>query len=253
MVNCSTSLAGRRSLRWLPPPSRAAPSMRRPASARIWRRASPPIRCSWPASTSIRSAAPRSIPAPAGRAGARRAAARRRVRALRLRWQEPPSTWHAGAFVRRRQAPLSSHLAWPPPGRPTPSAPRSRSTNGRNGAPDLLARAASIAGSGQIWIVARGGVPLPVAGNALISTGSCTTPSTPPSPSALVLRSRSSHSRRPHRSGRPRVRREPARHPLSHRRGQCAPAGSCEAQSTPSSSAAKIARARGAFRWPRRG
>jgi hypothetical protein len=37
---------------------------------------------------------------------------------------------------------------------------------GRNGAPDLLARAASIAGSGQIWIVARGGVPLPVAGNA---------------------------------------------------------------------------------------
>ena len=37
---------------------------------------------------------------------------------------------------------------------------------GRDGAPDLLARAASLAGGKQIWIVARGGVPLPVAGNA---------------------------------------------------------------------------------------
>ena len=38
--------------------------------------------------------------------------------------------------------------------------------NGRDGAPDLLARAASLAGGKQIWMVARGGVPLPVAGNA---------------------------------------------------------------------------------------
>jgi hypothetical protein len=37
---------------------------------------------------------------------------------------------------------------------------------GRDGAPDLLARAASLADGKQIWMVARGGVPLPVAGNA---------------------------------------------------------------------------------------
>ena len=37
---------------------------------------------------------------------------------------------------------------------------------GRNGAPDLLARAASFADGRQIWMAARGGVPLPVAGNA---------------------------------------------------------------------------------------
>jgi len=37
---------------------------------------------------------------------------------------------------------------------------------GRGGAPDLLARAAPLAGGKQIWIVARGGVTLPVAGNA---------------------------------------------------------------------------------------
>jgi hypothetical protein len=37
---------------------------------------------------------------------------------------------------------------------------------GRSGAPDLLARAASLADGRQIWMVARGGVPLPVAGNA---------------------------------------------------------------------------------------
>jgi hypothetical protein len=37
---------------------------------------------------------------------------------------------------------------------------------GRNGAPDLLARAASVADGKQIWMVARGGIPLPVAGNA---------------------------------------------------------------------------------------
>ena len=37
---------------------------------------------------------------------------------------------------------------------------------GRNGAPDLLARAASLADGRQIWMVARGGVPLPVTGNA---------------------------------------------------------------------------------------
>ena len=37
---------------------------------------------------------------------------------------------------------------------------------GRNGAPDLLARAASFADGKQIWMVARGGVRLPVAGNA---------------------------------------------------------------------------------------
>jgi hypothetical protein len=37
---------------------------------------------------------------------------------------------------------------------------------GREGAPDLLARAASLAGGKQIWMVARGGIPLPVAGNA---------------------------------------------------------------------------------------
>jgi hypothetical protein len=35
----------------------------------------------------------------------------------------------------------------------------------RDGAPDLLARAASLADGKQIWMVARGGVPLPVAGN----------------------------------------------------------------------------------------
>ena len=37
---------------------------------------------------------------------------------------------------------------------------------GRDGAPDLLARAASVAGGKPIWVVARGGVPLPVTGNA---------------------------------------------------------------------------------------
>ena len=37
---------------------------------------------------------------------------------------------------------------------------------GRVGAPDLLARAASLADGKQIWMVARGGVRLPVAGNA---------------------------------------------------------------------------------------
>jgi hypothetical protein len=37
---------------------------------------------------------------------------------------------------------------------------------GRNGAPDLFARAASVADGKQFWMVARGGVPLPVAGNA---------------------------------------------------------------------------------------
>ncbi len=37
---------------------------------------------------------------------------------------------------------------------------------GRDGAPDLLARATSLAAGKQIWMVARGGVPLPVAGNA---------------------------------------------------------------------------------------
>ena len=37
---------------------------------------------------------------------------------------------------------------------------------GRNGAPDLLARAASLADGKQIWMVARGGVALPVTGNA---------------------------------------------------------------------------------------
>jgi hypothetical protein len=37
---------------------------------------------------------------------------------------------------------------------------------GRNGAPDLLARAASLAEGRQIWMVARDGVPLPVTGNA---------------------------------------------------------------------------------------
>jgi hypothetical protein len=37
---------------------------------------------------------------------------------------------------------------------------------GRNGAPGLLARAAYVAFGRQIWMVARGGVPLPVAGNA---------------------------------------------------------------------------------------
>jgi hypothetical protein len=37
---------------------------------------------------------------------------------------------------------------------------------GRVGAPDLLARAASLANGKQIWMVARGGVPLPVTGNA---------------------------------------------------------------------------------------
>lgn len=37
---------------------------------------------------------------------------------------------------------------------------------GRSGAPDLLALAASLVDGKQIWIVARGGVPLPVAGNA---------------------------------------------------------------------------------------
>ena len=37
---------------------------------------------------------------------------------------------------------------------------------GRDGAPDLLARAASLADGKQIWMVARGGVALPVSGNA---------------------------------------------------------------------------------------
>ena len=37
---------------------------------------------------------------------------------------------------------------------------------GRIGAPDLLARAASVADGKQMWMVARGGTPLPVAGNA---------------------------------------------------------------------------------------
>jgi len=37
---------------------------------------------------------------------------------------------------------------------------------GRDGAPDLLARAASLGEGKQIWMVARGGVTLPVTGNA---------------------------------------------------------------------------------------
>ena len=37
---------------------------------------------------------------------------------------------------------------------------------GREGAPGLLALATAVAGGKQIWVVARGGVPLPVAGNA---------------------------------------------------------------------------------------
>ena len=37
---------------------------------------------------------------------------------------------------------------------------------GRDGAPGLFAHAASVADGKQIWMVARGGVPLPVAGNA---------------------------------------------------------------------------------------
>jgi hypothetical protein len=37
---------------------------------------------------------------------------------------------------------------------------------GREGAPDLLARAAPLAEGKQIWMVVRGGVPLPVTGNA---------------------------------------------------------------------------------------
>ena len=36
---------------------------------------------------------------------------------------------------------------------------------GRAGAPDLMARAASIAPGNQIWAVARGGTPLPLSGN----------------------------------------------------------------------------------------
>ena len=39
-------------------------------------------------------------------------------------------------------------------------------TTGRGGAPDLLAHAASLAGGQQIWMVARGGIALPVTGNA---------------------------------------------------------------------------------------
>ncbi|MGA2268372.1 MAG: hypothetical protein ABSH44_07870 [Bryobacteraceae bacterium] len=37
---------------------------------------------------------------------------------------------------------------------------------GRSGAPDLLAQAASVAAGKQVWMVARGGVTLPFAGNA---------------------------------------------------------------------------------------
>jgi hypothetical protein len=37
---------------------------------------------------------------------------------------------------------------------------------GRSGAPDLLGLGASLADGKQIWMVARGGVPLPVVGNA---------------------------------------------------------------------------------------
>jgi hypothetical protein len=38
--------------------------------------------------------------------------------------------------------------------------------DGRNGAPDLLARAASLAAGRPIWMVARGGITLPFTGNA---------------------------------------------------------------------------------------
>jgi hypothetical protein len=37
---------------------------------------------------------------------------------------------------------------------------------GRSGAPDLVARAASIAAENQVWAVARGGIALPLGGNA---------------------------------------------------------------------------------------
>ena len=60
---------------------------------------------------------------------------------------------------RFREAPPGATLA-------APSLAVAGHKNGRDGAPDLLARAASLAGGKQIWIVARGGVPLPVAGNA---------------------------------------------------------------------------------------
>jgi hypothetical protein len=48
----------------------------------------------------------------------------------------------------------------------TPSLAAAGRKTGRGGAPDLLLRAASLADGKQIWVVARGGVPLPVAGNA---------------------------------------------------------------------------------------
>jgi hypothetical protein len=71
---------------------------------------------------------------------------------------------------RFREAPPGATLVAPglavtgPPG--SVRAAIAQHKTGRNGAPDLLARAASLADGRQIWIVARGGVPLPVAGNA---------------------------------------------------------------------------------------
>ena len=71
---------------------------------------------------------------------------------------------------RFREAPPGATLLAPglviagPPG--SVRAAIAQHKTGRDGAPDLLTRAASFADGKQIWVVARGGVPLPVAGNA---------------------------------------------------------------------------------------
>ena len=74
------------------------------------------------------------------------------------------------AHGRFREAPPGAALA--APGLAVSGSPDSvraaiaQHKTGRSGAPDLLARAASLAEGKQIWMVVRGGVPLPVAGNA---------------------------------------------------------------------------------------
>ena len=71
-----------------------------------------------------------------------------------------------GAF---RQAPAGSALLEPGLAvSGSPDSVRAATTQhrtGRTGAPDLMARAASIAPGNQIWAVARGGTGLPLSGN----------------------------------------------------------------------------------------
>lgn len=125
---------------------------------------------------------------------------------------------------------------------------------GRGGAPDLLIRAASLADGKQIWMVARGGVPLPAAGNAAnlnrLLRDTEYTAIAARIDSGIEIEATSVG--RTAEAGR-EARREPARHSLSHRRGRCAPAGSGGADSLYPNQPRRSQRARGPFRWSGRG